>query len=199
MAAVILVVTWVFAFVLTLPFLIFPRVTTIHQQGQTFTFCHHEFNPAFPKRIYLLTFVLIVYIIPGIIITKNYFSVWRTVRRSAKNVHRSTNRQLSRTQVRLAHMLIWVIVLYVLMWTPGNIMLVLRSTNRMMSSTIFNATILISMANSAVNPILYGYFNSNFKEAFQKLMCCCCCCKKSRVGSQAEVPNLSLVSRLQTN
>ena len=131
--------------------------------------------------VYLTFFACIL--TPLIIITICYVRIFLIVRRHKiqiaalenvlpRNQESSASKSISLRDIKAAKSLAIVIFLFALMWMPINILntISVLCVTCQHSTELLLVTILLSHANSAVNPFLYAYGNSNFKKAFKRLM-----------------------------
>ena len=85
-----------------------------------------------------------------------------------------TASQRFKKEIKAAKSLAGVIFLFALSWIPIHVLnsmsLICRSSCPYPMELLLVA-IVLSHANSAVNPFLYAYGNSNFKVAFRKMFC----------------------------
>ncbi|CAN9513562.1 unnamed protein product [Ophioblennius macclurei] len=91
---------------------------------------------------------------------------------------------ISQKKVKVIKMLIMVALLFMLSWLPLWTLMMMtdyagldRSQLDLLTSYIFPFAHWLAFSNSSVNPIIYGYYNENFKRAFQAVcksrpLCC---------------------------
>ena len=120
-------------------------------------------------------------VVPLILITAIYSYIFYAVRKQLLQIAAleiteasSNNRRMPRfkKEVKAAKSLAIVIVLFAFCWIPIHIlntMSLICSTSCPYPLELLLATIVLSHANSAVNPVIYAYGNSNFKHAFKKM------------------------------
>lgn len=111
--------------------------------------------------------------------------------------HKSKNRSNSSNTVnslRLAKGLFVSFILYTICWLPYGLVLLIDFEDRFPRSVLmFSMT--LGHLNSALNPIIYFYFNSAFRQGcvnlFNKICCCTllCRCGNSEVLSSRNPSN----------
>jgi hypothetical protein len=122
-------------------------------------------------------------VVPLIIITVIYVCIYQTVRKQLRQIaavtivspQRGPLTTLSKLkkEILAAKSQAMILFLFAVSWIPINVL----NSITVMCSTCTNskelllATIILSHANSAVNPFLYAYGNSNFKKAFRSIVC----------------------------
>ncbi len=79
-------------------------------------------------------------------------------------------------ETKAAKWLAVVMAFFAVCWLPLHIMNTVTLLTSQSCTACLYAAILLSHANSAINPILYAYGNSKFRQAFHKL-----CCNKQTV------------------
>jgi len=122
-------------------------------------------------------------IIPLIIIVVIYFYIYLVVRKqmsqiaaleiSGPNSNQSSKSKFKR-EIKAAKSLAIVILLFAMCWIPIHILnsiSLLCGPDCPYPIELLLFTIVLSHANSAVNPFLYAYGNSNFRRAFEKMFC----------------------------
>ena len=122
-------------------------------------------------------------ILPLILITGIYSYIFYTVRKQLKQIaslevmSASTNNQFRtssrfKKEVKVAKSLAMVIILFAFCWIPIDVIntfSVICGAKCPYPIELSLATIVLSHANSAVNPVIYAYGNNNFKEAFKRM------------------------------
>lgn len=123
-------------------------------------------------------------LVPLFIIMAIYFYIFLIVRKqmsqiaalevTAPNQRMSSSSSKFKKEIKAAKSLAIVILLFALSWIPIH---VLNSMSLLCGETcpypyqLLLFTIVLSHANSAMNPFLYAYGNSHFKSAFKKMFC----------------------------
>ncbi|XP_045186861.2 adenosine receptor A1-like [Mercenaria mercenaria] len=122
-------------------------------------------------------------VIPLIIITTIYFYIFLIVRKqmtqiaalSISSPQQGSSNTISklRKEIKAAKSLAIVILLFAISWIPIHVLntITLTCSDCSYPVELLLVTIVLSHANSAVNPLLYAYGNSNFKRAFRKMIC----------------------------
>ena len=120
-------------------------------------------------------------VVPLILITAIYSYIFYIVRKQLKQItalevestnnHTKTSTRFKK-EVKAAKSLAIVIILFAFCWIPIhvlNTMFVTCGASCPYPLELLLVTIVLSHANSAVNPAIYAYGNSNFKHAFKKM------------------------------
>ncbi|XP_060601078.1 adenosine receptor A1-like [Ruditapes philippinarum] len=122
-------------------------------------------------------------VIPLIIIIAIYCYIFIIVRQHMSRItaltipspQYSTSSSLTKfkKEIQAAKSLAIVILLFAISWIPIHVLntITLMCTNCSSPVELLLATIVLSHANSAINPFLYAYSNGNFKSAFKKMFC----------------------------
>ena len=120
-------------------------------------------------------------IVPLILITCIYSYIFYIVRKQLLQIaalevdsssHSHSRMPRFKKEVKAAKSLAIVIILFAFCWIPIHIlntMSLICSTSCPYPLELLLVTIVLSHANSAVNPFIYAYGNSNFKHAFKKM------------------------------
>lgn len=98
---------------------------------------------------------------------------------------------ISQRKIKVIKMLIVVALLFMLSWLPLWTLMLLTDYARpegdqldLLTGYIFPFSHWLAFSNSSVNPIIYGYYNKNFRQGFQaawKHRPSCCLDKSSQV------------------
>lgn len=109
----------------------------------------------------------------------------------APGAHQKGRPLISQKKIKVIKMLSIVALLFTLSWLPlWTLMLLtdyggLNADNlEMLSGYVFPFAHWLAFSNSSVNPIIYGYYNENFKRGFQAVCSThSCCCEGMSVKS----------------
>ncbi|KAM6964825.1 neuropeptide FF receptor 1 like 2 [Aplochiton taeniatus] len=146
--------------------------------------CYENFADPEMRKVYTTVLFVHIYLVPlalimlmyGRIGVKLYTSVVSGRESQEPNLHaRPESRPLiSQKKIKVIKMLIVVTLLFMLSWLPlWTLMLMtdyagLNSHQlELLTSYIFPFAHWLAFSNSSVNPIIYGYYNENFKRGFQ--------------------------------
>lgn len=188
--------------------------------------CYENFAKPKMRKVYTVVLFVHIYLAPLVAMSLMYGSIAVKLYRSVlenRNLQlqppangpvqaqgQQANRQrISRKKIMVIKMLILVTLLFMLSWLPLWTLMMMTdyaklSKNQLdlLSSYIFPFAHWLAFSNSSVNPIIYGYFNENFKRGFQavcKAKHCCCsasCCHHGRtVNGQQEERSVQAASR----
>nr|BAO77761.1 PQRFa peptide receptor 1 [Branchiostoma japonicum] len=125
------------------------------------------------KQVYTASLFSLVYVLPLLVISYFYCRVMYKLSATSANQsgHRPNQYAVSRKRVRVLKMLITVVVLFALSWLPLYTCWMLDEfadlslwQRTIISHYIFPIGHWLAHSNSCVNPIVYGFFNSNIRK-----------------------------------
>lgn len=132
------------------------------------------------KKIYYTFVTVALFFLPILIMTTTYsLIIWRLWMTELPGERNLANINVQhRAKKKVIKMVCVVLVVFVICWMPFQI-IVLYSQFGQIDSTLpdwflkmnYIAT-FAAYSNSALNPIIYGGFNNNFRQAFLKLLKC---------------------------
>ncbi|XP_069140288.1 galanin receptor type 1-like [Argopecten irradians] len=139
----------------------------------TLTYCGIIWPEHFHIDVYLSFMVTFFYIAPLMIILTNYYKIFNFVRRSLRRTGRLTRSELrTRRKLRLTKMFVAIVVSFLIMWSPFFVVSFLAVYLHSITSTQFTITIIVALANTGQNPIIYGFFNKAFRKEFKNIFHC---------------------------
>ncbi len=115
--------------------------------------------------------------IPMIVIMLCYTAIFYTLRRSSvrlKNSHgnRTVPKQThSKSDIKLLKMVFTIFVAFVLCWSLYMLLLLIDFADRY-PPQVYKMAGVLSHTNSALNSIIYGVLNKNFRDAYRRILCC---------------------------
>ncbi|XP_053549126.1 nociceptin receptor isoform X3 [Bombina bombina] len=124
----------------------------------------HYWDPVFGICVFLFSFV-----IPVLIITICYSLM---IRRLKKVRVLSGSKEKDRNLRRITRLVLVVVAVFVICWTPIQIFVLVQSLGAKPDSdikvTVLHFCIALGYANSSLNPVLYAFLDENFKACFKK-------------------------------
>ncbi|KAK2870880.1 hypothetical protein QQF64_001961 [Cirrhinus molitorella] len=121
------------------------------------------------RRVYTLVIFIPVYLAPLVLISLMYGCIAGKLSNNLRE-----NRVQSRKKIKVIRMLIMVAFLFIVSWLPLWILMLLtdyqdldRQQTDFLSSYLFPVAHWLAFFNSGINPIIYGFFNENFRRGFQ--------------------------------
>ncbi|XP_051775894.1 neuropeptide FF receptor 2-like [Erpetoichthys calabaricus] len=200
-AVITIVIIWVLAVAIMCPSAVMLMVSQMEDHyiiydsdyNQTFPMysCYEDWPDTEMRKIYTTVLFAHIYLAPLTLITlmysrigvKLYSSSMPVSEHTAVNSNHPEGRNVvSRKKIKIIKMLIVVALLFMVSWLPlWTLMLLTDYANlstdqlNLMTSYIFPFAHWLAFSNSSINPIIYGYFNENFKRGFQaafKFQCC---------------------------
>ncbi|XP_060575134.1 somatostatin receptor type 5-like [Ruditapes philippinarum] len=164
---------WCLSAAFPVPVALSQTVRTILIVDKSFKFCGVQWSDDFHAEVYLGFMVSFFFFIPLIVISGFYLRIWNVVKSSDSRTQGVNGRSKNsiRKQVRLVKMFCSIVILFVLMWLPFFIVSFLGVHYKQITSTHFTITLILALANTCQNPVIYGYFNHRLREEF-RIMCC---------------------------
>ncbi|XP_070690067.1 neuropeptide FF receptor 1 like 2 [Pempheris klunzingeri] len=150
--------------------------------------CYENFADPQMRKVYTAVLFAHIYLVPLTVITVMYGSIGvklcSTVvaNREPQLCHataqiegrRAVQPMISQKKIRVIKMLILVTLLFMLSWLPLWTLMMMtdyagldRDQLDLLTSYIFPFAHWLAFSNSSVNPIIYGYYNENFKRGLQ--------------------------------
>ncbi|KAJ3603587.1 hypothetical protein NHX12_028332 [Muraenolepis orangiensis] len=164
----------------------------VYNNNNNFTYplymCYEDFSNPLMKKVYTAVLFTLIYMVPLTIITvmygcigvKLYSTVVASRNQQGANTTapcpaRRVGRQvISQKKIKVIKMVIVVALLFMLSWLPLWTLMMMTdyagldsAQLDLMSSYFFPFAHWLAFSNSSVNPIIYGYYNENFKRGFQ--------------------------------
>lgn len=160
--------------------------------------CYENFANPQMRKVYTAVLFAHIYLVPLTVITLMYGSIGvklcssvvanREPQLANTTVQvggrRGGQPMISQKKIKVIKMLILVALLFMLSWLPLWTLMMMtdyagldRDQLDLLTSYIFPFAHWLAFSNSSVNPIIYGYYNENFKRGFQavcKSRTCCC-------------------------
>ncbi|KAI3372278.1 hypothetical protein L3Q82_022783 [Scortum barcoo] len=165
--------------------------------------CYENFANPQMRKVYTAVLFAHIYLLPLTVITLMYGSIGvklcssvvanREPQLANATVQvggrRGGQAMISQKKIKVIKMLILVALLFMLSWLPLWTLMMMtdyagldRDQLDLLTSYIFPFAHWLAFSNSSVNPIIYGYYNENFKRGFQAVcksrpFCCLVQCQ----------------------
>ncbi|XP_005991458.1 neuropeptide FF receptor 1 [Latimeria chalumnae] len=187
-AIITIVLIWVLALIIMCPSAVTLTVTL-----EEYHFMVDEYNNSYPlyscweawpdqemRKIYTTVLFSHIYLAPLTLIVIMYARIAFKLFKSSAPIRDShldeqEGRRVSKKKIKVINMLIIVALFFTLSWLPlWTLMLLTDYGNltedqlNLMTVYIFPFAHWLAFFNSSVNPIIYGYFNENFRRGFQE-------------------------------
>uniref|UniRef100_UPI00398E66DF neuropeptide FF receptor 2-like n=1 Tax=Pristiophorus japonicus TaxID=55135 RepID=UPI00398E66DF len=186
-ATIIITVIWVLAVSIMCPSAIMLQVTKLPDNVRIVrspmkTYPYYQCYEAWPtpkmRKIYTTVLFSNIYLAPLSLIVIMYARIGITLFKTSMpvgEVSRQENRNIvSKKKRRVIKMLAIVALLFTLSWLPLWTLMMLSDYARLshyqlriINFYIYPFAHWLAFCNSSVNPIIYGYFNENFRQGFQ--------------------------------
>ncbi|KAF4108419.1 hypothetical protein G5714_011178 [Onychostoma macrolepis] len=139
--------------------------------------CFEDWPRADMRRLYTLVIFIQVYLAPLCLISILYTCI---AAKLSNNLRESQVR--SKRRMKIIKMLVMIAILFMVSWLPLWTLMLLtdyqdldRHQIDFLSSYLFPVAHWLAFFNSGVNPIIYGFFNENFRRGFQAAVACGSC------------------------
>ncbi|XP_066506980.1 neuropeptide FF receptor 1 like 3 [Hoplias malabaricus] len=192
-------------------FIMFPSalMLTVEQEKGHFMVHENDYNLTYPlyscyegwpqprmRKVYTTILFAHIYLVPLILIVLMYGRIGAKLYFTTVlvNVDQSDavpqgKSPISQRKIKVIKMLIVVAVLFMLSWLPLWTLMLLTDYAQpegeqleLLTGYIFPFSHWLAFANSSVNPIIYGYFNENFKRGFRAACQQTSCCDRGKLS-----------------
>ncbi|XP_062054699.1 neuropeptide FF receptor 2 isoform X2 [Lepus europaeus] len=185
-AFVIIVIIWVLAITIISPSAVMLHVqeeqyyqVRLNSQNKTSPvyWCREDWPNPKMRKIYTTVLFATIYLAPLSLIVIMYGRIGISLLKATAphtDQHTQEQSQVSRRKQKVIKMLSTVALLFVLSWLPLWTLMMLSdyadlsaSELRVINIYIYPFAHWLAFCNSSVNPIIYGFFNENFRRGFQ--------------------------------
>ncbi|XP_078659312.1 neuropeptide FF receptor 1-like [Branchiostoma floridae x Branchiostoma belcheri] len=136
------------------------------------------------QKMFSLTLFVFSFVGPLLIITILYmriaYRIWfRKAPGDERNVSEQARETATKKKVKVIKMLIVVVVVFALSWLPLHTLILVDDAMSYSVDSVYSVVVhgycfpvahWLSYFNSCVNPIIYGYFNHNFRAGFKAIL-----------------------------
>ncbi|XP_023321289.1 neuropeptide F receptor [Eurytemora carolleeae] len=177
-ALIISVFSFFFSYLISLP-LFFHTDLMVVIKG--IKLCHETWVNNGARIVFTVSCFVLQYLLPSLIILRIYLSICRKFKNSqSRSETRRPNSFISRRKMerrlKTNRLLISASVVFFLSWLPLNIfnlslaIFPQLAKNGELVTLMYSFCHLCAMSTSCSNPIIYGFFNNNYKQFFNSLL-----------------------------
>nr|XP_055042980.1 trace amine-associated receptor 3-like [Misgurnus anguillicaudatus] len=175
---VLITLTWIFSFVYSFS-IVFSGVNAVGLEAYILQVSCFGGCAVFINKEWGLTCVILLFIIPGTIMSSLYIIIFNVVRKHAKVLSEKVsvtttgvNSQSSAHRERkAAKTLALVMGVFFICWLPFSIDAAIDPFfNSVTPPDVFEALVWFAYFNSTCNPLIYGFFYPRFQKAFKTLI-----------------------------
>ncbi|CAH1246499.1 NPFFR2 [Branchiostoma lanceolatum] len=134
------------------------------------------------RKLYTILLFATCYVIPLAVIVLLYIQiglkVWEKPVPGGQHAPTQVKQASWKRKVKVVKMLLAVVVLFAFSWLPLHTLSLLSDhgfltldQRDIINVYVYPIAHWLSYFNSSVNPIIYGYFNENFRNAYKSMMC----------------------------
>uniref|UniRef100_A0A3Q2Z3S2 Neuropeptide Y receptor type 2 n=1 Tax=Hippocampus comes TaxID=109280 RepID=A0A3Q2Z3S2_HIPCM len=169
--AAVVAITWVVSALLASPLAIFREYAIFHlAPGESIRVCAEKWPEEGGSTPYSLAMMLLQYSLPLAVNMGAYTCIWSKM--NASRLSRTHRRRRKTTK-----MLVMVVAVFAVSWLPLHaFQLAVDIDSRVVYmddfKLLFSAFHVVAMCSTFVNPILYGWMNSNYRSAFLDVCRC---------------------------
>ncbi|NWT28674.1 NPFF1 protein, partial [Cardinalis cardinalis] len=186
-ALLTIAVIWVLALLIMCPAAVTLTVTREEHHFMVDTYnnsyplysCWEAWPETGMRRIYTTVLFSHIYVAPLALIVVMYariaFKLFKSVA-PAQGGEEPEGRRISRRKAKVINMLVIVALFFTVSWLPLWTLMLLTDYGRLSEAQLRLLAVYVyplahwlAFFNSSANPIIYGYFNENFRRAFQEV------------------------------
>ncbi|CAH1265089.1 AVPR2 [Branchiostoma lanceolatum] len=174
---------WIAAFMLAIPqLLIFVQREVQKKDGGTAYACQSKgYTAEWQRKVYVTWLAFYVMVAPGVIITYCYIRIVVTLGREGSGnadaqsaLRRSDNEKIMKAKVKTIRMTLCIVIAFLATWTPYFVVTLYDVyAGQGLPEVAYVVAETMALFNSALNPIIYGFFSLNFNEICYKICCAC--------------------------
>lgn len=200
-AQLMILLTWILAFVAMTPAIYHAGLDKCNRCD-----IHWSTNPVLQhraQRFFAGYTLALAFVLPVIIICTSYLKIILRLRRGTMSDTATAAAQSDRRQVqyrKASRLVTMVICVFIVCWLPHwicQIMLVTQALGGYL--VLYQAATLLMYLNSMLNPLLYGFTNEHFRNAFNSAFTCQAVLAQPAVEHTTRGNHTHLVSARHTN
>ncbi|XP_036385496.1 neuropeptide FF receptor 2-like [Megalops cyprinoides] len=219
-STLIIVIIWVLAISIMCPSGVMLQVTKeqnvrilLGEGNETnpFYWCRENWPNQEMRKIYTTVLFANIYLAPLTLIVIMYarigITLFKTAMPTGEKRSQETRQTVSKKKKRVIKMLLIVALLFIVSWLPLWTLMMLSDyasltehQYRVINIYIYPFAHWLAFFNSSVNPIIYGFFNENFRRGFQaafKFQLCSADAQRRKTYSHRVQGNAVLPANLQ--
>ncbi|XP_071488021.1 tachykinin-like peptides receptor 99D [Diadema setosum] len=202
-----IVISWVASTLLGSVELFMGRTEEVAACGQTLTSCSEHWQKDRLRLMYDMVNLVLTYVLPLAVLTFTYTVVGRRLwgRSMPGNADFTRDMTQERAKRKVIKMLVTIVLTFALCWLPLHIYHLLGSVashvllkNTESTFALYFSIHWVAMANSFLNPIIYGFLNDGFRADVRRVFRRCGPWKESIKPKGRYRGRLSLQSSLNT-
>nr|XP_033799155.1 neuropeptide Y receptor type 4-2-like [Geotrypetes seraphini]XP_033799156.1 neuropeptide Y receptor type 4-2-like [Geotrypetes seraphini] len=180
------VAIWLLACFISLPYVIFSVLTDqMHKKLSSIAdfyadkaICIHSWPSEHHRVMYMTSLLILQYCIPLFFITVCYLRIYLRLQKR-KDIFQKTEYNSRMTNMKKINvMLASMVAAFAICWLPLNIFNSIYDWNHEIIgicyyNLIFSLSHLLAMVSICINPIIYGFLNSNFKKEVKSVIQSC--------------------------
>ena len=165
-----MLLAWLLPGVHFIPAMCVVRILVLHYHGYSYTVCRVDWSLGINHKAYATVTSILYIIIPCCTVMCCNYMTFRFIKAAAANVSLGDRAEAKdKANLRLLKMFTLKTMIYIICYSPWAAAVLIR-TKAHVSSTVYNATVMIAYTAAAVNPILYGLFNNNLRAGLHNLL-----------------------------
>ena len=179
---------WIFSIILCSPYFYIYDVVETNQVCSVISLRYKWL-----EQLYWALQIYYFYVLPFIIITFCYVGILKQITKM-KRVGKTPGAENSKEstwyliRIRSSYLALAVVTVFLICWLPSFVLQCLRinlgSAFVGRTSVPYEVALFMAYANEAINPILYGYFDSYFKQHIRSYLRCFSCVDDAQNSSE---------------
>ncbi|XP_066303619.1 neuropeptide FF receptor 2-like [Branchiostoma lanceolatum] len=172
---------WILAIIVAIPQILLIQQTRWPKEGNIIYLHICEEPYPYWRKVYTTVLFGLCYICPLMVIMYLYvrigYSVWIKPTPGGDKASKEAKSLAMSKKIRVIKMLVTVVILFTISWLPIHAITMINDYATLSADRqniiwvyIYPVAHWLIYFNSSVNPIIYGYFNQNFRVAFKTLL-----------------------------
>ena len=168
---------WVLGVLISSPFLFVMKHISFGEQNNR---CFQQWPNERTRQVYYICIYIFVYILPFVLMTMLYVMMFVTLRKPYVGDANETQQRQLKKRKKISLIVGIIVLMFFICWTPRTVLefiLIMDLTfgNKNRLATASNYSLLAVVMSTAVNPILFNFMSSDFREGFKSLFRHCSC------------------------
>ncbi|XP_056443224.1 neuropeptide Y receptor type 2 [Gadus chalcogrammus] len=177
MCALVIVATWAVSALLASPLAVFREYVTLDlSPGASIEVCAEQWpGSSMDGMMYSICMLLVQYGLPLAVNSFAYLRIWSMLKKHSSSPGGRNDRH--RRRRKTTKMLVTVVVVFAVTWLPFHaVQLAIDIDSSVLDlkdfKLLFTVFHIMAMCSTCVNPILYGWMNNSYRNAFRRVCKC---------------------------